>query len=637
MRIYKTIGFLSLIVCFTSCSSNHFSYGDKKEISVVLISNEHCQVVSHNQRKDENNINIAYLASDDSVNYTIKVDKNYYISGVSYEDSKVFFIGNSQYSVALNNVKYSMRVTVYAELISSPAGDGGEPIDESDNEITYDANGGEYILSDGLPMNKTVYSTIHHPRPNTSIGTDIMYRDGYTQIGWNTKSDLSGEHIGLGSRYLDLNNHAFTLYAEWSKHSDKANFEYHVVEEEQKYVVIDKYVGNDTNVSVPEYIDGVIVTTLGDSAFYASQIDTVVLPKSITKVGQLAFTQSKIKELYFFDNLIDISDGCFMGSNTLTTVHINAILPPRYTKFDRNVTYADKIDHLIVNQGKKKIIILGGSGAYYNVDACVLKRIYPDYEPFNVAVNGWFNNYVQLDVINRFIESGDVLMHVVESCGKFQFLTTNKMGDFDSKSGYDSRFFNALESNYDLISYVDIKNISNFFDVFSAFNQSKVKRLPKKYTDYTEFADERGDYSNDPEIRKNNEPHPVYSPDDQTTIIKEWSISQEGSVDTTCYNTYGMNRLCVYYRQFAAKGAHTYFAFACVNKHSLIKEESAEDNLNKYETEVRGFLSRNATVINSIHDALLPVDKFADTDWHLRYENAVDYTLDLANKMGVLK
>lgn len=637
MRINRTVIFLSLIVCLTSCSTNSFSYDDKNEVSVVLISDEHYQVVDHNQKKDEANINVAHLLSDESVNYTIGVEKNYYVSGVSYEDSQVFFIGNSQYSITLNNVKYSTRVTVYVEPINGETDEGGEPIDESDNEITYDANGGEYILSNGLPMNKVIYSTIHHPRPNTSIGTDIMYRDGYTQIGWNTKSDLSGEHIGLGSRYLDVNNHTFTLYAEWSKYTDKANFGYHVVNEEEKYIVIDKYVGKDTNVTVPEYIDGVVVTTIGNSAFHSCQIDTVILPKSITKIGQLAFTSSTLRELYFFDNLVDVSDGCFMNCYTLTTIHINAILPPKYTKLDRNVTYADKVDRLIVNQGKKKIIILGGSGAFYSVDACILKKLYPDYEPFNLAVNGWFNNYIQLDVIDRFIEDGDVLLHVVESCGKYQFLTTNEMGDFVEEVGYDSRFFNALESNYDLISYTDMKNINNFFNVFSAYNQSKAKRLPKKYTDYTNYADERGDYSSNPEIRINNEPHPIYSSIDPTVVIREASISQEGSVDTNCYNAYGMNKLCGYYQRFASKGVSMYFAFACVNKQSLLKEESTPENLEKYETEVKGYLSKYVTIVNSINDVLLPVDKFADTDWHLKYEYAVDETIVLADKMGALK
>ena len=622
---------LLLMTLFLASCGNSFPYGNKN-VSVILIDGEHYQVVDHNQEKDDDNINYARLKDSDSVNFTVQVDNNYYVSGVSYEDSRVFFMGNSQYSVTLNNVKYNTRVTVFVEPINGDSEGSGE-IDESDNLITYDANGGEYILSDGLPMNQVIYSTIHHPRPNTSIGTDIMKRDGYTQIGWNTKADLTGEHIGLGSRYLDLEHHTFTLYAEWSKYSDKSNFEYH---EEDNEIIIDKYIGTSLEVSIPEYIDEKIVTTIGLRAFFESNIEKVILPKSITSVERLAFARCPIKEIYFYDNLVEMDDGCFLESNQLSTVHINAITPPKYTKLDRNVTYADKVDHLIVNQGKKKIIILGGSGAFYNVDACVLKKLYPEYEPFNLAVNGWFNNYVQMDIINRFIEDGDVFLHVVESCGQFQFMTNNTMGEYDERTSYDSRLFNCFEQNYDLITYSNLRNVTHFFDVYHKFNRGRKNVSAKKYTDYTDFADERGDYSSDPEIRINVEAFPSMSPLDGKTVIRDMSISQEGAVDRTCYNRAGMSILNDYYQQFIDKGVKIYFAFACVAKESLLEADKDPQNIALYEQEVRGYLSTKATIVNSMQDILLPIEQFSNTDWHLKYEPAVEQTMILANKIGAL-
>ena len=628
MKNKKALSFLLILLLLASCG-NSFSYGDKS-VSVVLIEDEHYQIVEHNQKVDNHNPNVAHLDGN-SINYTIKVDNNYYVSGVSYLDSRLFFIGDNQYSLTLNNVKYSTRVTVYVEQINSESSESGEPIDESNNQITYDANGGEYILVNGLPMNKVVYSTIHHPRPNTSIGTDIMYRNGYTLIGWNTKSDLTGEHIGLGSRYLDLENHTFTLYAEWSKHSDKSSFAYHVNEDT---IVIDKYIGDSLEVSIPEFIDEKEVTVIGERAFFESTIEKVILPKSITKVEQLAFGRCSIKELFFYDNLVEIEDGCFMESKNLSTVHINAIEAPRYPKLDRNVTYADKIDRLIINKGKKKIIILGGSGAFYNVDACVLKKFYPEYEPFNLAVNGWFNNYIQLDVINRFVEDGDIFLHVVESCGRFQFMTTNVMGAYDEKTGYDARFMNCLELNYDLITYSDLRNVTHFFDVYHQYNRSRRKVTPKKYTDYTLFADERGDYSSDPEIRVDVHPWPTMSSEDGKTVIRDNSISQEGAIDRTCYNGAGMGILCNYYQQFIDKGLKIYFAFACLNKDSLLAADKTPENIALYEQEVRGYLSSKATIVNTIDDVLLPVAQFSNTDWHLKYDSAVEQTKILANKIG---
>ena len=626
---------LLMTVLLASCGNSFPSAN--KNISVVLIDGDHYQVVNHNQEKDKDNPNVAHLVDSDSVNFTVRVDNNYYVSGVSYEDNRVFFIGNSQYSVTLNNIKYNTRVSVFVDQIGGGSSEGGDPIDEKDNIITYDSNGGEYILTDGLPMNKVVYSTIHHPRPNTSIGTDIMYRDGYNLIGWNTKADLTGEHIGLGSRYLDLDNRTFTLYAEWSKYTEKSSFTYHSEEvDDDKHIVIDKFIGSETSVSIPEFIDELPVKVIGDDAFRYSKAETIVLPKSITDLGVLCFGQSKLRELYFFDNLLNISDGCFMESNGLTTVHINAILPPRYANFDRHSTYADKIDNLIINKNKKKLIILGGSGAYYNVDACTLKKLYPDFEPFNVAINGWFNNYIQLDIINHLIGQDDVLLHVVESCGKYQYLTANSMGNFNEKNGYDSRFFISLELNYDLISYADLKKVTHFFDVFAAYNASKVKKDAQKYTDYTNYADNRGDYSSDSTIRKNNYPETVYYKDNPTTIQRILTISREGSVDTTCYSNQGQNNLLIYYQHFIDKGAKIYFAFSCVAEQSILVEESTEENINKYEVEVRAYISKKAKVVNSMSDALIDVKYFADSDWHLKYDKAVEETIKLANQIGAL-
>lgn len=637
MRINKIFIFLLLTPILASCSNDSFHYKEQKELTVVLIENEHFHVVEHNQKKDTENDNVAHLKNSESVNYIVEMDNNYYVSGVSYDDSRVFFIGNSRYSITLNNLEYSTRVTVFVDQISGGSSESEGPGDESNNIITYDANGGEYILTDGLPMNKVIYSTIHHRRPNTSIGTDIMKRDGYNLIGWNTKADLSGEHIGLGSRYLDLDNHEFTLYAEWSKYTDKNSFTYHSEEvDDVEHIVIDQFVGNETSVSIPEYIDELPVKVIGDNAFRNTNIEKVILPKSITNLGVLCFGQSKLKELYFFDNLSNISDGCFMECKDFSTVHINAILAPRYANFDRHSTYADKIDNLVINKNKKKLIILGGSGAYYNIDACTLKKLYPDFEPLNVAINGWFNNYVQLDIIDKFIGQDDVLLHVVESCGKYQFLTVNNMGNFSEKSGYDSRFFNALESNYDLISYADLRKVTNFFDVFATFNVSRANKEPQKYTDYTNYADERGDYSSDPNIRKINWPEAVYSTDGTKTLLRASSISREGSVDTTCYSSQGMFNLLNYYQQFIDKGAKIKFAFSFVAEQSLLITENTEENIQRYETEVRAYISKKATVVNRMEDALISVQYFADSDWHLKYDKAVEETIKLANQMGAL-
>ena len=637
-----------------ACGTGSFSIDKDDRPSITLVGNSHFSIASHNQEQSKKNSNVAYLIKGDSISYTINVDNNYYLSGTDYRSESIVFLGDNQYYLTLTNIKYSIRVTLYIEEIekqdssqhpdSSDGGDQSSGGDHSSseiippqvkNQITYDANGGEYILVDGQKSNKTIYSTIHHPRPNTSIGTDIMKRDGYVLYGWNTKDDLSGEHIGLGSRYLDLEQDSFTLYAEWAPYTAADSFVASLVDKPHAHVEIKGYSGNHTTIVVPEFINNYPVEKISANSFNGINAETIILPKTIYTIEENAFVNCAFKEIYFYDNLLNVCDGSFANCQKLATLHINAILPPRYVATDRHSSFADKIDNIIINENKKKIIIGGGSGAFYSVDACLLKEIYPDYEPFNVAINGWFNNFVQLDIINKYLHKGDIFLHYVESCGSYQLLARNDMGNYDEVTGYDCRFMNCLELNYDLLALSDIRKSTHVFDVFAAFNKARQAQKPQKYTDYTNYADERGDYSSDPELRIKPVTHQVI--DEETgEVIKEAALSEEGEISNDCYSEDGNAELRSYYYDFSKKGAKIMFAFAYVNGGSLTSQDTDTINLLDFHSNMTSAFGDCAIYLNTIYEAILDYSCFSDTDWHLDYENALKYTALLAERMGAL-
>lgn len=640
---------LTSTLTFASCSNNSFSDSKNGAISVTLIDSQHYSIVSHDAISSKNK-NIVYLKENQTeVNYVLHVDTDYLLSSTDYGNSFYFFIGEGNYSLSLSNIKHSVRVGLSFEKIKqddSSSYTSGSDIDYSEsssapissseqpyvplNQITYDSNGGEYILYNGQKMNMSVYSLSHHPRPNTSIGTNIMKRDGYTLYGWNNKKDGSGEHIGLGSRYLDLSNNTFTLYAEWAQFSKANLFEYSI--NELNNIKITKYLGQEETVCVPEFINDLPVTIIGSDAFLNSGSKVVILPKSIKTIEEHAFNNCQIEELYFYDNVIDITDNSFKDCSMFSTIHINAIEAPRYVTADRHSTYADKIDNLIVNQGKKKLVIAGGSGAYYSIDACELKRLYPSYEPFNVALNGSFSNYIQFDILNHYLESGDVLLHAVESCGSYQFMKLNSMANIDDIGNYDCRFMNAFELNYDLLSLTDIRKTTNLFDIFAAFNASRINKQASDYTSYTYFADKRGDYSSDPALRSKSTPHAVY--DENNNIIKPAAITEEGAIDRTCYSKEGFEALSNYYNNFSNNGIDVYFVFSCLNKGSLLASEIAEENVLGFEEDVREGLGGSISIINRLADVLYDASCFSDSDWHLDYEHALSFTKVISNWLG---
>jgi hypothetical protein len=54
-------------------------------------------------------------------------------------------------------------------------------------------------------------------------------------------------------------------------------------------IIITKYIGNNINVKVPEYINGIRVTAIGEKAFEQSNIKTIEMSNSIISIGIRAF------------------------------------------------------------------------------------------------------------------------------------------------------------------------------------------------------------------------------------------------------------------------------------------------------------------------------------------------------------
>lgn len=92
---------------------------------------------------------------------------------------------------------------------------------------------------------------------------------------------------------------------------------YYTVREER--VTITTYHGNDTEVIVPETIEGVSVRKIGKKAFMNSrQLRRVVLPDSIKKLGEWAFAYcGLLEEVELPKRKITVGTGAFLGDRLL--------------------------------------------------------------------------------------------------------------------------------------------------------------------------------------------------------------------------------------------------------------------------------------------------------------------------------
>ena len=609
-----TLIFILLAGMFlSSCNKNTFSYVKDENVKVVLVDNQKYEILDHTQQAGDS-AHIAVLKRGEDVTFKVKVNTNLYLKEIDYQDSEINFLKQWTYDVVIKNVLYNSRVNLTIEEIGDNDGLGLE------KHIAYDCNGGTAVKSTLL----FPYSTAHHPRPNTSIGTDIMQRTGYTLIGWNTKADGTGQHIGLGSRYLDLNNYIFTLYAEWAKQDPINSFEY-ILDSASGTYAITKYKGDNDIVCIPGLIDRKPVTIIKALAFWQAECRTVILPRTIKQIEDNAFKGCALEELYYYDNIERISDSCFIGCDNFKTVHINAIQKPRYAKADRHSPYADKIDNLIVHQNEKKIVILGGSGSYYNVDACRLKELFPSYEPYNIAVNGWFNGQMQFEIAMTYLGKDDVFLHVSETIGRYQLMTQNDMGHIYEENGlFDSRYFNCLELNYDLIALADLRHVTRFFDSFNSYNTVRTTKEGVEYSDYTIYADIRGDYTHEPGYRVTHKP--------KDGML---STSKEAAIDCTSFSEEGLAELCGYYHQMQNKGVSIYFSFGCVNRSALSEEDLSEENISTFEEGIKKGIGDVVPILTSVSEIIWDISCFSDSDYHLDYKNALVFTDMLAERMAL--
>ena len=86
----------------------------------------------------------------------------------------------------------------------------------------------------------------------------------------------------------------------------------------------------DTNVVIPRIIDGVSVTSIGNSAFKNNNLTSVTIPNSVTSIGSHAFAFNQLTSVTIPNSVISIGRYAF-SHNPLTSVSIK-----RGTTYENN-------------------------------------------------------------------------------------------------------------------------------------------------------------------------------------------------------------------------------------------------------------------------------------------------------------
>ena len=521
-----------------------------------------------------------FIAPGEDAVFYLKLASGCSVSGVDYAGDYRTAHKGGKVELTLEQVRYPTRVTLevtrrYAAVTYEPNGGTGETC-----TVSYDLS--------------------NHARPNTDTGAGLFSREGYTLTGWNTAADGSGERVGLGSRVTAAPG-GVTLYAQWEPWTEEAAFTWAVREDG---AVVTGYRGADENLVIPAQLDGLAVVGISAGAFEDCAAGRIVLPNTLRWAEDGAFRRCKADTLVLFDNIERIGDAAF-ASCALKTLCINAVEAPYGYGYRKESCYADKVDLLILTQGKKRLVGYGGCAMWYNLVGARMSDAFPDYTLVNMGLNGTVNSAVQMQIMGAFLGEGDVFFHTPELSSNHQLFKSTQMGD------NDVRLWCGLENNYDLFALVDLGSVSGALD--SLCHYLSVKSGKTSY-------------------------QAVYEDDDGSAYLDRFGcasfyrgVSQESLSDSVhLHPRYltdeGMARLEAYYDWYASLGVEVYVSYSCVNLDALPEEQ--RDNVALMDELFRGYIGGmdSAALISSLEDYLYENADFYDTNYHLLTDPAIQNT-----------
>ncbi len=522
---------------------------------------------------------VVQAAVGSDVEFVLAPQEGYRLTGASYESWSLTPQAGGTWILRLENVRYNVTVRVTVE--------------KSGTVLRYAGNGG---LGDQGEETMELPVTDSHLRLNTA-SNDLFSRPGYTQTGWNTAPDGSGLAVGLGSRVAPAED--LVLYAQWEKWSGEDLFAW---EPEGDGVRITAYLGREDRVCVPGELGGLPVRSIGAGAFEGLDCRLVILPDSVRTVENGAFDRCGLEELVIFDSIRTVSDHSFRDCENLRILRINAVEPAVYCG-TYYATFSDKFDRLLSLAGEQKLVLFSGSSTRFGYDSQMLSQAFPDYAVVNMGVFAYTNAAPQLELILLCMGEGDILLHSPElDAAKRQFCTTTDL---------DAPFFNLMESNYDALALLDLRNYTRVFESLASFLAGREGMEPTSYSlDPADF-DEDGNPVEEPSYNEYGD-YILYRPNADTEA-PIYGLEVDYTVGAYPKQMY-IDPLNAMLTRFLDRGVRVYITWSPRNAQAISPESTAQAR-----AELERYMKENlcVPVITDLESSLWSGTYLYGTDNHL--------------------
>lgn len=487
------------------------------------------------------------------------------------------------------------------------------------NSIIYHANGTLFSNNEeDNPINIKALKDAH--KEINTLAQSGLKRDGYVLVGWNTMSDGSGEHIGIGSKVSVDEDDYIELYAEWKKSEDPSSFTF-------SNGVITSYIGPDKDIiTVPDYINGVKVTSIASNAFASCKAKTYYLPSGISRINDNVFYNSNLEDLYLYDDISYIADRSFTSCTNFKSVHFNAELLTISNGLNR--AKGDIYSHIKASKNKK-IVVLGGSSVQYGYYSPLIRQLFNDkYEVYNIGQNAGFTGIAQIQAILPYMNSGDIFIHAPEfhsvpigaAYGGVSPISNKPAANFEMVLSVTALF----ECDFDILANLNVQSYVNMFDYFRTYNSYRIaynqagQGIP--YITVGEGLNKYGDIGFDYPVRN---------------IDNDYGYNNF-RFDEVMASSYTFDVLKVELKKLQDKGVRTYFTFCPVNRsymNGIYNSKDVDFICYLYYKHCEGMLGSYAKILLQQQETVYLGRYFANSDVHLCREASITHTNKVIEKL----
>lgn len=496
----------------------------------------------------------------------------------------------------------------------------------SEYTINYLLSGGK--TNDGLEIYSITkpYSEQFSMQQTLESG-GYFSKEGFYPVGYSTEECVLSDYESANDipdfsnmgGICSVDGGELELYVVWAEEESSKSFSYekkkieYISDSNYNWGKLDQrkksedgieitgYFGKSDLVVIPEMIDGLPVMAIAENAF-DGDISRVVIPRTVKNIADNAFSDcDNLREVIIFDSVVDVSNKSFPAA--LKTVVLNAQRKPVYSGAIEG-SFAIKYERLRTAEGKK-IVVVAGSSSLNGLNSPLLEELLPGYSAVNFGTNVANPASFFLDVISKYVSSGDIVVHAPE------YSTGSSMGE----NKFHAKVFRGCEQCYDIFRDVDISDYTDFWGAFERFQ-----------------VGDREDSSLVPAIHQKSKEYQldteINSYGDRSTVRKQPRGSFGGATEVFKYNKLAYEILNEVNEKYIEKGAALVMSFAPFDKSRLAKSAATEAEYDKFTADCRNKL--DYPVISNVGTYVMEHKYFFDSEWHLNDEGAALRTRSLA-------